>query len=484
MKPILSTLLLAGALASSLPIVAQGGMVVKFSNLRDDASAFPAYVTFGGGGTLCATNLADNQPINKGAYYPISILSAGVQITKFDSGRIFISLGSPLTSANPGNGYAPNFNNPNLADFSTRWDKIEMTFEPAATNPDIPCNTTGPYTGGANLSSQDFFSIPLQIVTSGGGKTPTNLTWRKGDAEVMHALGAFSNFAEITYQNATGALACGNNGVVVPGVCASSGNKVLRVISPATVAPTNGGGTVYPTLAPYVTYLRTGNNGGPVQTTIQGNNGQFGNNDIQAYDLTATIYNSNTTIGGQAIKPGDLVLNGTVDNGSLGTESFAIYVAADNLTDTVLYGANPAFKIIVGEDIKGVANKVIADYFAAINFGFAGSHTDNPARPGTSIGNSPSWTWYGNNPNGINQPALLITQAFAFAQPTQTFYNRYAAYLTGVSDTYGFPYNDRVQSPLAPLAGGSTMVINILPDQLLGVSESPADHTPFHAPRR
>jgi hypothetical protein len=463
-KPILSTLLLAGALASSLPLAAQGGMVVKFSNLRDDASAFPAYVTFGGGGTLCATNLADNQPINKGAYYPLSVLSAGVRITKFDSGRIFISLGSPLTSPNPDNGYSPNFNNPNLADFSTRWDKIEMTFEPAATNPDIPCGTTGPYAGGANLSSQDFFGIPLQIVTSGGGKTPANLTWREGTAEVMHALGALSNFAEITHQNATGAIACGNNGVVVPGVCASSGNKVLRVIAPATVAPTNGH-TVYPTLAPYVTYLRTGNDGGAVQTIIQGNNGQFDNLDFQVYDLTAKIYNSSTTIGGQAINPGDLVLNGSVNNGSRGIEPFALYVAADNLTDTKLYGANPAFKIIVGEDVKGVANKVIADYFSAINFGFAASPTNNPAQPGTSIGNSPSWTWYGNNPSGINQPALLITEAFAFAQPTRTFYNQYAAYLTGVSDTYGFAYNDRVQSPLAALAGGSTMIINILPDQ-------------------
>lgn len=437
---------------------AAADMTVKFADLRPDATTRPGYVSFGGGGTLIGKNLSNNAALAKGVSYRLDSLTKGISITEFTNGRIYLSLGAKLTTPNAANGYSPNFANASLADYATRWDKVEITFAPVADKPSA---------GGANLSAQDFFSVPLRIVTTGGGKTPTTLTGDKETAPVMAALGGLAKFAIITKANATGAIALSASGVTVVGVTAG---KVVRVISPASVAPKNAAGvTVYPSFAAYVISLRKGdpsNPGQPVRTIIAGNNGQIGTGGpLQTYNLTATIANQAGTVGGAKVKAGDLVLTGNVDNGA-GNVQTTILVAAVNLSDHAIYGANPTYTIVKGADTNGIVEKVLADFFAALNFGFVGSPVDNPGDHGTTIGASPSWAWYGNRPSGVNRPPLPIDDAFAFAQPgKKTNYNQYAAYLTGASDAYGFAYNDRLQSPLAPLSDGSVLTLSILPDK-------------------
>ena len=48
------------------------------------------------------------------------------------------------------------------------------------------------------------------------------------------------------------------------------------------------------------------------------------------------------------------------------------------------------------------------------------------------------------------------------------FYNTYAAYLNNssapVTDAYGFPYTDRLASPLVPLDDNTILTMTILPD--------------------
>ncbi len=449
------------------PVLGSGtpstGVNVTFKNMRPDQATVPAFVSFGGGGTLIGTNNADGSALTKGTSYSLSSLSQGVNITTYDSGRIYISLQNQLTTPNAGNGYAPNFNNPNLGDFATRWDKVEVTIAPG------PPATSG----GANLTSQDFFGLPLSITTSGGTQTPANLTWRTDTATVFQTLGALSNFNVITVEDAARAIAVGDNitGVEIPGV---SAGKVVRVISPGSVAPINAAGqTVYASLAGYVSYLQTGNPttpGQPVQTMIVGNNGQISKGGpFQMYNLTATISNKSYTVNGMPVSPGDLIFNGNINSGS-GDVLYTIQVLAADLSDSEIYGANPQWKTLVPSDPNQsdpymVVEKVIADYFAALNFGFAGSQVTNTNMPPTTIGASPSWTWYGNQPSGQATPKLPIAAAFAGAQPQNTGrYNLYAAYLVGVTDSYGFAYNDRLELPLAPLSDGSTMQITILPD--------------------
>jgi len=124
-----------------------------------------------------------------------------------------------------------------------------------------------------------------------------------------------------------------------------------------------------------------------------------------------------------------------------------------------------------------VVEKVVADYFSGLNFGLIGSHAPNPNAPGQTIGNSPSWTWYGNQPNGGGPTPLPLSDAYAAAQPgNPDYYNSYAAYLNNssapVTDAYGFPYTDRLASPLAALDDNTILTMTILPDTA-GSSPSP-----------
>jgi hypothetical protein len=464
---------LLGALVVSTFLTACGGsgsdlgsgtptptMKVLFVNSRSDAAQYTAYATFGGGGTLTATKVSDGSTIAKGTSYSFSELSQGVYISEYDSGRIFISIGSTLTTPNSGNGFAANYNNPNLADFATRWDKVELTYSVD------PVLNTG--AGGADLTSADFFGMPLDIVTTGGTVAPTHLTWRANTVDVFEKLGMLSNFKPITIQDATGSVGVGNNGVMVQGV---NNGKVVRIVNPSSVSPVNGG-TPFPSFQSYITYLKTGNTtnpGTPIVTNIVGANGQITKGGpFQTYTLQGTISNSTYTLAGMTINPGDVVLDGTVNNGDgNGDVVFTMRFAAADFTDYTIYGAAVPFSILRGSDVNEIAEKVRGDYLSALNFGLAGSTVDNPNLQGTPIGNSPSWTWYGNQPSGQPFAKLPITNAFAYAQPgmnNMSNFNQFAGYLVGVTDSYGFAFNDRLEAPLAAVTDGSTVTVTILPD--------------------
>ena len=338
-------------------------------------------------------------------------------------------------------------------------DKYEITYG-------VP-SSGGPPTGGANLSSTDFFGIPLKLQTKGASQ-PTTLTWNYNGAvntaAVFQNLGALQNYQTDTVSNTLGALvANGSNGVTIntPGGPLTG---VVRVIAPST---TNGGTTPYPSFSNYVNSLET--NG--TSATIAGQNGQFSKGGpYQNYNLTGVISNSTQTINGMTVTPGDLVLNGTVTNASGPSSPLTIVVTKANLTSFAIYGANPAYTICgTCSDTNKVVEKAVADYFAGLNFGLIGSPAPNPNNPGHTIGNSPSWTWYGNQPNGGGPTPLPLSDAYAAAQPDNPgFYNAYAAYLNNssapVTDAYGFPYTDRLASPLAPLDDNTILTMTILPD--------------------
>ena len=462
--------MLAGALVplGGLMVVtpAVADLILNFDNDRPDASTLPAYITFTGAlpGQFDATIAGTSTQLQQGVSYSLSTLAAGVDVTKYASGRVFVSLGSPLVDLSASNEYAPNFvaaivasgPNPN---FLTRMDKFEITYGPSA---------TGVLTGGANLSSTDFFGIPLQLQTKGGSQ-PTTLTWNYNGAvntaAVFQTLGGLENYQTDTAADTLGALVAGGaNGVTIntPGGPLAG---VVRIIAPST---TNGGMTPFPSFANYLNSLQT--NG--ISATIAGQNGQFSKGGpFQNYNLSAVISNSTQTINGMSIYPGDLVINGAVSNASGGTTPLTIVVAKANMTSFAVYGANPTYKYT--SDPNGVVEKAVADYFSGLNFGFVGSKAPNPNMPGKTIGASPSWTWYGNQPNGGGPAPLPLSDAYAAAQPSNPDYNAYAAYLNNssspVTDAYGFPYTDRLASPLAPLDDNTILTMTILPD----AAESP-----------
>ena len=133
--------------------------------------------------------------------------------------------------------------------------------------------------------------------------------------------------------------------------------------------------------------------------------------------------------------------------------------------------------------------KALADYLAGLNFGFIGSLELNPNCQssgsecfGDTIGNSPSWTWYGNIPGGGYFAPLPLSDAYAEAQPSNFYYNQYAAELnnsdTPLTDSYGFPFTDRLAHPLANLYSDTTLTLTILPDEPgLGAAPVPEPST-------
>ena len=340
-----------------LEITLHAAVTVRFVDGRKPSSppGPPVYVTFGGANKLDAVNAATNAALVKGTSYPLTDLSQGATLNSFISGRVFFSLGAPLTSATQATGYSPNFDNPNLPDFGTRWEKVEISYDPAAS------------TGGANLSAVDFFSMRLQLDTSGGTQQPAHLGYRESTPAIMNRLAQLAGLKVITTADATPAIALGNNGISVPGIT----GQVVRIVSPASVAP--GGSFVYPSLLPYLNSLQN------VSTVIQGSDGT-----AIKYSFTAAFASVKNTYGVVSVSPGDLVLDGTVN-----AASTTLVIPAGYITDGTLYGAKsvnpvnsgaPAYLVAVGTQSQTL-DRAVADYFAAINFGLAGSPGTIPCCP-------------------------------------------------------------------------------------------------------
>lgn len=453
-----------GALLVATP--AWADLVLNFNNDRPDASSVPAYITFTGApaGGFDATNILTGAALQEGISYSLSTLAAGVDVTQYTSGRVFVSLGAGLTGLSAANNYAPNFLSPSLPNFTTRMDKYEITYG-------VPASGGAP-TGGANLSSTDFFGIPLKLQTRGGSQ-PTTLTWNYNNtvntASVFQSLGALENYQTDTVANTLGALVPnGSNGVTIntPGGPLAG---VVRIIAPSsTNQPTTGSSTPYPNIGAYAASIQT--NG--ISASISGQNGQFAVNmgPFQNYSMTGTISNGTTKINGALYPSGELVLFGNVTNPTgVGTVPLTVTVSSANLQSFVIYGSNPAYNVTVGANVNKVVQKIVADYFSGLNFGLIGSTAPNPNNPGQTIGNSPSWTWYGNKPNGGGPKPLPLSDAYEAAQsPGSGFYNAYASYLNNssapVTDAYGFPYTDRLASPLASLDDNTVLTLTILSD--------------------
>jgi hypothetical protein len=410
----LSLLTATGVFAAS-PSAAD--LILEFANARPDASTVPAYVTFGGRGPFeaTATIYGLTQQLQLGQSYLISSLSGGVDVKRYTSGRVFVSLGAPLVDLNHEGGWAPHFvapgsQNPN---FLTRFDKYEMVYEPK-----------GPpgAAGGANLSSTDFFGIPLKLTATGPIQPTKILTWNQGTATVLQNLGFLANYSTITASNDRGALVqglLGSHGITIDTPNGPVPN-VIRIVAPSS---TNAEQTPFPSFKAYLNYIDANN----VHGTIAGQNGQHGEAlDFQDYNFNSYISTQRQTINGVHINPGDLVLTGGWTLGSE-THSMTVAVRKYNLTDFVIYGANPP--VVFNDDNRyNIVEKVVADYFSALNFGFIGSTQPNPTTipewHGKPLGASPSWTWYGNKPSGGFSQPIPLGAAYAAAQPNNLYYNQ------------------------------------------------------------
>ena len=117
-------------------------------------SSATAYILFTGDPTQTFSVTPANASIAAGA-------SATFKVTNISAGRIYVSYGTALSSN------APDGANPNDADYHTRFDKVELTYN-------------GGSGGAANLTAVDFYAIPMMLQTSIQGTVINQLTLNPG----------------------------------------------------------------------------------------------------------------------------------------------------------------------------------------------------------------------------------------------------------------------------------------------------------------
>lgn len=376
-------------------------------------------------------------------------------VNTLNSGRLLVSLGTALTYSNNAA--------PTATGQSMRWDKIEFAFP----------------NSGADLTSIDFFGIPLQFdYLDANGTVLASMSYYTSTPTLLTSLFLLSKetMSAAFQENSGGTPTFGWNPTT------DSLSSFLRVIGPQTFTGDGGSPAPYPSFGDYLNALEqagtefTINGVGGVGSPAPANNNVIydytgtvtsdGNGGyIVAFTGTTTAVPSNTNGNGpfglytdsngtttDAQLPANLpvTLNltaGTLDNDIYGAVATAFTVGQSTDSqkpnylppDLVNYTANSAYANLAG------------DFIAGLNFGYPGG-TD-----GTN-----SAVWYSNPPT-----------PYPFAGARQTndgFYNPFAAVLYNQSDAYGFPFSDRNGRP-SPFvwqpADATTLRITILNDQRL-----------------
>lgn len=421
-------------------------LTIKFN--KGEVTEENIYIGFVSGSTDDAFNISykagefeplevDIKPLNTeagdGNWYSYEELKEGVQVTNF-SGRIYVCYGQAWTVQSAYYEPAQNITDPN---FFLRYDKMELTFNGAAT--DV-----------ADLTSIDYWSIPMKLETSLDGLIPvqTDYGLEPGvtSSQVYNALNGLTQTPKSGLANAKPAL--------VPGDFTQHSNQpgsgFARIIGPSSYPPIGGVPiTPYHLFESYLTYLNdnfgTSSKSGAVSINGLGNGtiatiaGHFngvgpnvpasGPQSAQDYNLTASMDDSL-----------DITLSGTVG----GSTVTMLYKKEDLTNPDGIYGANAMFSLN-GAAKQSPANDVYGwitgDLLAGFNIGAIGSTT---SISGTAAGAMKSSDWFSKIPN---------TELFGNLQSNDAYYNEYAATLQTLSQAYNFAYSDRfsaVQVSLDP----------------------------------
>jgi len=387
---------LAGVLALGAP--AQAALTVVLKNENSSFKPANCYVYFPGGFLDAKSG---GKTLVPGKSYSFADLASGIALTRYDGGgRICFSVGKPLPD-----GQTPEPTNPDISSYHVRFDKIEMTYVP---NSPFNC---------ANLTSLDFFAIPLRIRTYKNGQLQQTLTFNAKGNEIFSKLSALSK----------------NNASAVR----KEGGKYLRVLGPnnSIAEP------AYPSLKGYVDSVKGSRQAIKIADKF------FGNPAKSTPEAKPQDYNFTGTFASN----GDLHLKGS---GTVVGQNQEIVIGYKDLY-TNIYKANPPYKVngrgavITDNDVYAAA---VRDVLAGFDLGFVGSTTKNPAT-GHAFKDDPSKTWWSSK------------KAFAFLQPQKPYYDRYAQYISENSNSYGFPFSDRWVHVQANLSNGiDKMEITILPD--------------------
>lgn len=365
------------------------------------------------------------------------------QASAIVSGRMLVSFGTGVT-------YAQN-TAPTAEELTFRWDKIEFGYPGS----------------GADLTSMDFFAIPMQFeFLDDSGTVLACRTVYSSTATVLGELSALSTAMAQAFQPASLPPYLANPAATPPSPVPS---PFLRVLGPQTVLAANGTPAPYPSFAGYLGTLAASGQSYSVSGTAgvgapapQPNavsydySGSFTSDGNGGYVLTLTGTTSAEPYGLYTDADGN-----TTAQQVPASLTVTLALAADQL-DTSIYGCGAqSFSVAPPSPLPSglpknwidyVANSVYAtiagDILAGLHFGY----------PGGVWGNAGSG-WYSNPPTPY---------PFAAARASNDgYYDAYAAALYNLTDAYGFAYSDRGgrPSPYVPQpANATTLRVTILPD--------------------
>ena len=382
-------------------------LTMKFINENSEYNSNEVYAIFtaASGNPFVATN--NGQALSLTTCYSFTELSSGITLDRITVGVVYISLGKAMTSNRTD---APSFTNTSDDDYYTRWDKFEITFNGNAADK-------------ANLTGINSFAVPISIKTFGdSGATP------------RESLG-YSIYADEMISLLTAAAT--NDSAVLKDLS----NDFLRVIGPTTYPAGSFG--PYPSFDDYLNSIIA--SGDP--TLIQGlYSGAGGSPETTTQEYTFT----NTFDTG-----GNMIMDG---GGTIVGMNHTIVISNDVLAYNI-YANNPDYYVDgVKSDFadNNLYSAPVRDVLAGFAIGYVGSSVLDPVT-GVAFKDEFSKHWY-----ATNQPL-----AFSDVQPGNEFFNGYAEVFWKHSDSYGFPFSDRlhksVQASLNP-ASVDTVEIIILPD--------------------
>lgn len=310
-------------------------------------------------------------------------------LTSVSSGRIYLSFDQPLSSD------APDGANPNDPDYSKRFDKVELTYANGS--------------GMANLTSVDFYAIPLVLQTE-----------ISSAGIVIDQFTLASNTSGNDLQQALLNVAQKQTKTKI-----TNSQETVRVLSPVK-APSG-----YQSLTKYVrqTIGKT--------ITIAGN--YYSESGLIPYNYTGKIGQSNVSLhmpGRQSItlKTSQLYTQNSANSNAIYTCNGEYYLSGS--------GTTPHH---VSEN--DFYSAVYRDFIAGYNFGYIGG----------TYGND-STNWWQNKPFFganiyYNQYADVINRLYPGA--------------------YGFPFSDRQKLLLADLGGMiDTLKVTILSDDAIPPTQS------------
>ncbi len=382
-------------------------LTMKFINENSEYNSNEVYAIFtaASGNPFVATN--NGQALSLTTCYSFAELSNGITLDRITVGVVYISLGKPMTSNRSD---APSFTNTSDSDYYTRWDKFEITFN-------------GNPADVADLTGINSFAVPISIKTYGdSGTTPRESLGYSIYADEMISLLT----AEAT-----------NDSAKLKG----PSNDFLRVIGPTTYPAGSFG--PYPPFDDYLNSVIA--SGDPI--LIQGlYSGGGGSPETTTQEYTFTnIFDTG----------GNMIMNG---GGTVVGMNHTIVISNDVLAYNI-YANNPDYYVDgVKSDFadNDVYSASVRDVLAGFAIGYVGSTVLDPVT-GVAFKDEFSKHWY-----ATNQPL-----AFSDVQPGNEFFNGYAEVFWKHSDSYGFPFSDKlhksVQASLNP-ANVDTVEIVILPD--------------------